>query len=68
MGLQYNIHLHKWAERAIILRRRAHQWIFEFRGEVDKGDDDKSFTVSITPLAFISDTDVGSIFDPMKGD
>lgn len=68
VGFEYDLHLHRWAERRLTFRRRAHQWIFEFTGEVDKGDDDKSFTISITPLAFVSDKQEGSIFDPMLFD
>ena len=66
-GIQYDLYHSRWADKMMIIRRRAHQWLFEFKFEVDEGDDDTSFTVSIAPLALMGQGNKGSIYDPMLG-
>jgi len=68
LGVQYDIVKRTWVDRSLIFRRRAHQWLFEIECEIDRGDNNKSVSLNITPLALFSDKHKGSIFDPLKGE
>jgi hypothetical protein len=68
LGLRYNIEQSRWSDRTLSFRRRAHQWIFEIQFAYDKGDDNKSVSLAITPLAIYGTRYRGSIYDPMLGE
>jgi cytochrome c biogenesis protein CcdA len=51
--VQYDLEESKTGDRFVTLRRRAHQWLFELNVEIDRGDDDTSVSLSITPLALV---------------
>ena len=68
MELRYNIELNKWADQVLTFRRRAHQWLFELHFSVDKGDNNTSVTLAVTPLAIFGPSQKGSIYDPMLGE
>lgn len=65
---QYDFLASSAGNQAFILRRRAHQWIFEVEVSYDWGDDVFSFSVAFTPLALAKKEDVGSIYNPMSRD
>ncbi|MHC4941858.1 MAG: LPS-assembly protein LptD [Planctomycetota bacterium] len=67
-GLRYDIEQSRTGDRFIILRRKAHQWLFEVEASMDEGDDDSRIQLSITPLALFDIQDKGTIHDPMQAD
>lgn len=57
----------RWMRESIILRRRAHQWVFEFEASVDRSDDNRSIAVSVVPLALFGSDEGGTFYDPYHG-
>jgi len=46
---QYDFDAHQLIEERLIVRRRFHKWVLETTFELDEGQDNKTFTVSIYP-------------------
>ncbi|MBU1700188.1 MAG: hypothetical protein KJ831_08560, partial [Candidatus Eisenbacteria bacterium] len=67
-GLNFDLVENKTGDRFVMVRRRAHQWLFELSVEIDRGDQDTSVSLSITPLALVGRKTKGSIYDPMQMD
>ncbi len=57
----------RWMRESITLRRRAHQWVFEFEAAVDRSDKDRSISFSIAPLSLLGSNKDGSFYDPYHG-
>jgi len=68
IGVRYDLDDSSIGDRFATLRRRAHQWIFEMNVEVDEGDNDTRFSVTVTPLALFGERERGSLYDPMQPD
>jgi len=58
----------RWMREGIILRRRAHQWVFEFEAAIDRSDHERSIAVSIMPLSLFGNNREGSFYDPYRGE
>jgi|GEM_PF-2226414 len=62
-----DLELREWMRQAIVLRRRAHQWIFEFEVELDRSDHERSISLSVMPLSLMADRESSSFYDPLRG-
>jgi hypothetical protein len=68
LQLRRNLRTNTWMQEALIVRRRAHQWVFELEFSVDRSNDDRSVAISVMPLSLFSQGRESSFYDPRRGD
>ncbi len=57
----------EWMRETLVLRRRAHQWIFEFEADIDRSDHNRGISISVTPLSLFGKKWRGRFYDPLYG-
>lgn len=55
----------EWMKESLRLRRRVHQWAFEFEFEIDRSSREHKVSFSIYPLALFGDDEIGDFYDPL---